>query len=204
MLRFGSVSRSCRTPPEQAALTPRKTGSYTPYVMAPSRRIPRENDLPVPAEERVHEGTLDARGIRFALLVSRFNDFVCNRLLSGAEDCLVRHGAAREGLTVVRVPGSWELPLAAQRLAIQGRVDAIVALGVLIRGETPHFDVLAAEVTKGLAQVSLQHGVPVGFGVLTTETAEQAMERAGGKAGNKGWDAALSALEMASLLRRLK
>lgn len=149
------------------------------------------------------EGTLDASGMRFALVVSRFNDFVCNRLLSGAEDCLRRHGAAADDLTVVRVPGSWEIPLAAGRLARSGAYDAVVALGVLVRGETPHFDVLAAEVTRGLARVSAESGIPVGFGVLTTETVEQAIERAGAKAGNKGWDAALSALEMASLLRRM-
>lgn len=139
--------------------------------------------------------------MRFGLVVARFNDFVCARLLAGAEDCLVRHGV--EQLSVVRVPGSWEIPLAALRLARSGSYDGLVALGALIRGETPHFDVLAAQVARGLQQVSLETGVPVGFGVLTTESVEQAVERAGAKAGNKGYDAALSALEMVSLLRRL-
>ncbi len=141
--------------------------------------------------------------MRFALVASGFNDFICGRLLAATEDCLERHGAGAESRTVVRVPGSWEIPLAARRLADTGRYDAIVALGALIRGETPHFDVLAAEVARGLARVALETGVPVGFGVLTTETVEQAIERAGAKAGNKGWDAALSALEMASLFRRM-
>lgn len=153
--------------------------------------------------ERAYEGTLDARGMRFALVVSRFNDFVGNRLLAGAQDCLTRHGADASDLTVVRVPGSWEMPLATDRVARSGRFDAVVAIGVLIRGETPHFDVLAAEVSRGLARVATETGVPVGFGLLTTETVEQAVERAGAKAGNKGWDAALSAIEMASLLRRM-
>ena len=152
---------------------------------------------------RIHEGQLDARGVRVALLVSRFNDFITERLLTGALDCLSRHGGAEEDRTIVRVPGSWELPLAAQRLAASGKYEAVVALGALIRGETAHFDVLVAEVSKGLAQVSLTHGVPVVFGVLTTDTVEQAMDRAGSKSGNKGWDAALSAIEMVSLFRGL-
>ena len=139
----------------------------------------------------------------FALVVSRFNDFVTARLLAGAQDCLVRHGVEPERIAVVRVPGSWEIPLAASVLARSGRYDGIVALGVLIRGETPHFDVLAGEVARGLSRVTMETGVPVGFGVLTTESVEQAIERAGAKSGNKGWDAALSALEMASLLRGL-
>lgn len=149
------------------------------------------------------EGQLDAKGMRFALLVSRWNDLVTSRLLAGAEDCLERHGASAEDCLVVRVPGSWELPQAAARLAASGRHDAVVALGTLIRGETPHFDVLAAEVSKGLAQVALQSGVPVSFGVLTADSLDQAMERAGAKMGNKGWDAALAAIEMVALFRRL-
>jgi len=152
---------------------------------------------------RILEGQLDARGVRVALVVSRFNDFITDRLLAGALDCLTRHGGADDDRTIVRVPGSWELPLVAQRLAASGQYDAVVALGALIRGETPHFDVLAAEVSKGLAQVALVHGLPVVFGVLTTDTVEQAMDRAGSKSGNKGWDAALSAIEMVSLFRGL-
>ncbi len=148
------------------------------------------------------EGKLDAKGMRFALVVSRTNDFVSHRLLAGAEDCLERHGCGPEGRTVVKVPGSWELPLAASRLAASQKFDAIVAIGTLVRGETPHFDVLCAEVAKGLAQVALASGVPVGMGLLTTDSLEQAMDRAGAKSGNKGWDAALAAVEMVSLLRQ--
>jgi 6,7-dimethyl-8-ribityllumazine synthase len=149
------------------------------------------------------EGRLDAKGMRFALLVARFNDLVGERLLAGALDCLERHGAGADARTVVRVPGSWEMPLAARKLAASGKHDAVVALGALIRGETPHFDVLAAEVAKGLAQVSLDSGIPVIFGVLTADTLDQALDRAGAKAGNKGWEAALSAVEMVDLLRRM-
>lgn len=149
------------------------------------------------------DGRLDAKGLKVALVVSRFNEHVSQRLLSGAEDCLERHGAKAEDCLVVRVPGSWEIPLAASKLAASGTFDAIVALGALVRGETPHFDLLAAEVAKGLAQIGLSHGLPVIFGVLTTDTTDQAVERAGGKAGNKGWDAAIAAIEMADLLRRL-
>jgi 6,7-dimethyl-8-ribityllumazine synthase len=168
--------------------------------MAQRKRSPRRARTAPNLPERV-EGALDGAGLRFALVVSRFNEFVTSHLLTGAQDCLARHGAPRQ--IVVRVPGSWELPLAARKLAESGAYDAIVALGVLVRGETPHFDVLAGEVARGLARVSMDSGVPIGFGVLTTETVEQAIERAGAKAGNKGWDAALSALEMASLMRRL-
>lgn len=150
----------------------------------------------------VMEGKLDAKGMRFALVVSRTNDFVAARLLAGAEDCLERHGAAANARTVVRVPGSWEIPQVAARLAASGKFDAVVALGALIRGETPHFDVLAAEVAKGLAQVAIQSGVPVAFGVVTADSLEQAIERAGAKSGNKGWDAALAAVEMVSLYRQ--
>jgi len=151
----------------------------------------------------VMEGKLDAKGMRFALVVARTNDFVATRLLAGAEDCLERHGAGADARTVVRVPGSWELPQAAARLAASGKFDAVVALGALIRGETPHFDVLAAEVAKGLAQTALQHGLPVSFGVVTADSLEQAIERAGAKSGNKGWDAALAAVEMVSLYRQM-
>lgn len=152
---------------------------------------------------RVLEGHLDAKGMTFALIVTRFNDAVSARLLEGAEDCLERHGAGEGQRTVVRVPGSWELPLAAAKLAKSGDFDAVVALGALIRGETPHFDVLAASVGRGLADAAVETGVPVIFGVLTTDSLAQAMERAGAKAGNKGWDAALSAIEMVSLYRSM-
>ena len=152
---------------------------------------------------RTIDGHLDAKGIKVALVASRWNDAVTHRLVDGAHDALVRHGADPADVTLVRVPGSWELPLAAAKLAGSAKFDAIVALGCLIRGETPHFDVLAAEAAKGLGQVGLSSGVPVIFGVLTCDTLEQAMDRAGGKGGNKGWDAALAAIEMVSLYRRL-
>jgi 6,7-dimethyl-8-ribityllumazine synthase len=149
------------------------------------------------------EGHLDAKGLKVALIASRFNDVVTSRLVEGAVDGLVRHGADEKNLVLVKVPGSFELPQAAAKLAAQGSYDAIVALGCLVRGETPHFDLLAAEAAKGLAQAAVSSGVPVIFGVLTCDTMEQAIDRAGGKAGNKGWDAALAAIEMVSLYRRL-
>lgn len=149
------------------------------------------------------EGHLDAKGLKVALIASRFNDFVTTRLIEGALDGLIRHGADPKNLTLVKVPGSFELPQAAAKLVAQGHHDAIVALGCLIRGETSHFDLLAAEAVKGLAHAGISSGVPVIFGVLTCDTMEQAIDRAGGKAGNKGWDAALAAIEMVSLYRRL-
>jgi 6,7-dimethyl-8-ribityllumazine synthase len=149
------------------------------------------------------EGHLDAKGLKVALIASRFNEFVTARLLEGALDALVRHGADPKNLTVIRAPGSFELPQVAAKVASQGQHDAIVALGCLIRGETPHFDLIAAEATKGLSQAGVSSGVPVAFGVLTCDTMEQAIDRAGGKAGNKGWDAAVAAIEMVSLFRRL-
>jgi 6,7-dimethyl-8-ribityllumazine synthase len=152
---------------------------------------------------RTYEGVLDAKGLRFGVVVSRFNDLLTGRLVEGALDCLTRHGARDEDMVVVKVPGAWELPMVADRLARSGKVDAIVAVGVLIRGDTPHFEYIAAEVSKGLAQVGLGTGVPVSFGVLTTESLEQAIERSGTKAGNKGWHAALAAIEMVQLYRRL-
>jgi len=150
------------------------------------------------------EGRLDGSGIRVALVVARFNDLVTSKLLSGAEDCLERHGCAEELRTVVRVPGSWELPQAAKKLAERGDFDAIVALGALIRGETPHFEYLAAQVARGLARIALDSGIPTIFGVLTTDTMDQALARAGLKTGNKGWEAALSALEMVNLFREIE
>ena len=149
------------------------------------------------------EGLLDAKGLKIALIASRFNEFVTAKLVEGALDGLVRHGADPKNLTVVKVPGSFELPQVASKLAAQGNYDAIVALGCLIRGETPHFELIASEAAKGLAQAAVSSGVPVIFGVLTCDTMEQAIDRAGGKAGNKGWDAALAAIEMVSLFRRL-
>ncbi len=149
----------------------------------------------------IMEGQLQAQGLKFALVVSRFNSLVTDKLLEGALDCLRRHGAREEDITVVKVPGAWELPLVADRLASSKQVDGVVALGALVRGETPHFDYIAAECAKGLAQVALQHKLPVAFGVLTCDTMEQALDRAGGKGGNKGWEAAASAIEMAQLWR---
>lgn len=151
---------------------------------------------------RVIEGDLQGQGVKVAIVVSRFNSFITDRLLEGALDALRRHGVEEKGITVVRVPGSFEIPLGVRRAAGQ-KVDAVIALGALIRGGTPHFDYLSAEVTKGVAQVMLETGIPVSFGVLTTDTVEQAIERAGTKAGNKGAEAAQSALEMVNLLRRM-
>jgi len=151
---------------------------------------------------RVIEGDLQGQGVKVSIVVSRFNSFITDRLLDGAMDALRRHGVEEKGITVIRVPGSFEIPLGVQRAAGQ-KVDAVIALGALIRGGTPHFDYLSAEVTKGVAQVMLATGIPVAFGVLTTDTVEQAIERAGTKAGNKGAEAAQSALEMISLLRRM-
>jgi 6,7-dimethyl-8-ribityllumazine synthase len=149
------------------------------------------------------EGKLDASGLKAAVIASRFNDFVTAKLIDGALDCLTRHGCSEEEITVIRVPGSFELPLAAKKAASSGKYDAIICLGALIRGQTPHFDYIAAEVTKGVAQVSLDTDVPVTFGVITADTLEQAVDRAGAKAGNKGFEAALGAVEMADLLRQI-
>jgi 6,7-dimethyl-8-ribityllumazine synthase len=151
----------------------------------------------------VLEGSLDASQVRVALVVSRFNELVTERLLAGALTCLDRLGQPDEGRSVLRVPGAWELPLAASQAARSGRVDAVVALGALVRGATAHFEYIAAQASAGLAAVTRETGVPVGFGLLTTETVEQALERAGGKAGNKGAEAAASAVEMVQLLRRM-
>lgn len=146
------------------------------------------------------EGKLDAKGFRFGLIVSRFNSFICERLLEGALDTLVRHGAEEKQLSVVRVPGAFEIPLIAKKMAASGKYDAVVCLGAVIRGGTPHFDYVCSEVTKGVASVSLESGLPVAFGVLTTDSVEQAIERAGTKAGNKGSEAAMSAIEMVNLM----
>jgi len=149
------------------------------------------------------EGRLDATGLKIGILVSRFNSFIGERLVEGAIDALLRHGAERENLVVVRVPGAFEIPPAARKMAGTGRYDAVVCLGAVIRGATPHFDYVSAEVSKGIAAVSMEAGIPVTFGVLTTDTLEQAIERAGSKAGNKGFDAAMAAIEMANLYRAL-
>ncbi len=153
---------------------------------------------------KVYQGNLLAKGLKFAIVVSRFNNFVTERLLSGALDALSRTGAESDDIEIIRVPGSWEMPVVAAELARQKRHDAIICLGAIIRGETPHFDYIASEAAKGLAQVALESGVPIAFGVLTTNTLEQAIDRAGAKSGNKGYDAAMSAIEMANLMRSLR
>jgi 6,7-dimethyl-8-ribityllumazine synthase len=152
---------------------------------------------------RTLEGKLLAEGLKFGIVVSRFNSFISDRLLEGAMDALRRSGAEEADCSVVRVPGAFEIPLAAKKMAKSGRYDAIICLGCVIRGATPHYAYIAAEVTKGIASLSLESEVPVAFGVLTTETIEQAIERAGTKVGNKGFDAALSAIEMANLLKEM-
>lgn len=149
------------------------------------------------------EGKLEAKGLRFGLVVSRFNDFITARLLEGCVDALVRHGAEEDQITVVKVPGSYEIPLTAKKMAASKKYDAVIALGAVIRGATPHFDYVAGEVSKGIAQVMLETGVPVAFGIITADTIEQAIERAGAKSGNKGSAAAMSALEMARVLAQL-
>jgi len=149
------------------------------------------------------EGELKAEGLKFGIVVSRFNDFITGKLLEGAVDALVRHGADKANIDVVKVPGSFEIPLAAKKLAAKGAYDAVICLGAVIRGATPHFEYIAGEVSKGIAQTMLESGVPVAFGVITADTIEQAVERAGTKSGNKGWDAALTAIEMARLLKKI-
>ena len=152
---------------------------------------------------KVIEGELSARDLSFCIVVTRFNEFVVEPLLRGALDALKRHGATEKQIEIVRVPGAFDMPLAVRKLAMSKRYEALIALGAVIRGQTPHFDYVAGECASGLARIALESGVPIGFGVLTTDTMEQAVDRAGGKAGNKGADAALASLEMANLLRRL-
>ncbi|HKH47055.1 MAG TPA: 6,7-dimethyl-8-ribityllumazine synthase [Thermoanaerobaculia bacterium] len=149
-------------------------------------------------------GSLSGAGRRFAVVASRFNSRIGDQLVAGALECLRRHGVEPADIQVVRVPGAWEIPQAAEEIAAAGKVDALVALGVVIRGETPHFDYICSACSQGLARVAERHRLPVGFGVLTCDTSEQAQERAGGKAGNKGWEAAIAALEMADLFARLR
>ena len=152
---------------------------------------------------KIIEGKIIAKGMRFGIVASRFNDFIVDKLVGGAVDALTRHGASREDLTIVRIPGAFEMPLVAKKLAASGKYDGLVCLGAVIRGATPHFDFVANECAKGLAQVSMEHGIPLGFGVLTTDNLEQAIERAGSKAGNKGVDAAMAMLETARVLAQL-
>lgn len=149
------------------------------------------------------EGKLTAKNMKIAIVVARFNEFITSKLLSGCIDCLIRHEAANEDLTVAWVPGAFEIPLAAKKLAESGKYDAVICLGAVIRGATPHFDYVCAEASKGIAQVSMQTGVPVAFGVLTTENIQQAVERAGTKAGNKGVDCAMTAMEMVNLFKEM-
>ena len=153
---------------------------------------------------KIIEGDLSAKNLRFAIIVARFNSFVTDRLLGGAMDALTRSGCPEENVEIVKVPGAWEMPVAARELARAKRFDAIIALGAVIRGDTPHFDYVAGEASRGLAQAAADTGVPVSFGVLTTNTVEQAVDRAGVKGGNKGFDAAMTAIEMANLIRRLR
>lgn len=152
---------------------------------------------------RVFEGQLRGEGLSIGIVVARFNEFISGKLLSGALDSLYRHGTDPAKVEIAWVPGAYEIPLVAKKMAASGRYDAVICLGAVIRGSTPHFDYVAAEVAKGVAQVSLEADIPVIFGVLTTDTIEQAVERAGTKAGNKGWDAAMAALEMANLLQSM-
>src|ERR1035437_9388714 len=155
------------------------------------------------ADYKVYEGNLTAAGLRFGIICSRFNEFFTSKLLEGAVDCLVRHGAAAKAIEVAWVPGSFEVPLAAQRLAASGHYDAVIALGVVIQGSTAHAQYINSEVAKGLAQASLRYNLPVVYGVVTTENLEQAIERSGTKAGNRGASAAMTAIEMANLLKSL-
>ncbi len=152
---------------------------------------------------KTYEGKLTAQGLKFGIVVSRFNEFFSSKLLDGALDSLKRHGAEEEDIEIVWVPGSFEIPVMAKKLAEKGRFDAVICLGAVIRGATPHFDYVASEVAKGIAQTSLQTGLPVIFGVITVDTLEQAIERSGTKAGNKGADAAESAIEMANLMKQI-
>ncbi len=153
---------------------------------------------------RSYEGKLTARGLKLSIVASRFNHTLVERLVEGAIDCFLRHEGEEENLTIVRVPGSWEIPMAVKELLLKEDIEGVVALGVLIRGATPHFEYIANEVSKGLAMLSLEHRKPVSFGVITADTLEQAIERAGTKHGNKGWDAMLSTIEMVNLFKTLR
>ena len=152
---------------------------------------------------KIIEGELQAKGIKFGIVVSRFNDFITSKLLDGARDALLRHGAKEEDIDVIRVPGSFEIPMVAKKMALKGAYNAIICLGTIIRGATPHFEYIAAEASKGIASASMETGVPIAFGIITSDSIEQAVERAGTKRGNKGWDAAMTAIEMVQLLKKL-
>ena len=152
---------------------------------------------------KIIQGDLQAKGLKFGIIVSRFNDFITAKLLDGAVDALLRHGAKDEDIDIVKVPGAFEIPLTAKKLAEKGTYNALICLGTVIRGSTPHFDYVAAEVSKGVATASMGTGVPIAFGVLTTDSIEQAVERAGTKSGNKGFDAAMTAIEMAQVIKKL-
>ncbi|MBI4823653.1 MAG: 6,7-dimethyl-8-ribityllumazine synthase [Nitrospirae bacterium] len=149
------------------------------------------------------QGELIAKGLRFGIVVSRFNEFITSKLLDGAVDALLRHGAKEEDIDVVKVPGSFEIPLIAKKMAEKGSYNSIICLGTVIRGATPHFEYIASEVSKGIASASIETGVPIAFGIITSDTIEQAVERAGTKSGNKGWDSALTAIEMAQIMKKL-
>lgn len=149
------------------------------------------------------EGELHAKGLKFGIIVSRFNDFITGKLLEGAKDALLRHGAKEDDIDVVKVPGSFEIPLVAKKMAVKGAYNAIICLGTIIRGATPHFEYVASEASKGIASASMETGIPMAFGIITSDTIEQAVERAGTKSGNKGWDAAITAIEMAQLLKKI-
>jgi 6,7-dimethyl-8-ribityllumazine synthase len=152
---------------------------------------------------KIIEGELQAKGLKFGVVISRFNDFITSKLLDGAKDALLRHGAKEDDIDVIKVPGSFEIPMVAKRMALKGTYNAILCLGTVIRGATPHFEYIAAEVSKGIASASMETGIPIAFGIITSDTIEQAVERAGTKSGNKGWDAAITAIEMAQLLKKL-
>jgi 6,7-dimethyl-8-ribityllumazine synthase len=152
---------------------------------------------------RTYEGNLQGQGLKIGIVIARFNEFISTRLLGGAEDALVRHGVAAEDIETAWVPGAFEIPVVARKMAASSRYDAVICLGCIIRGATPHFDYVAGESAKGIAKISMDTGCPVMYGILTTETIEQAVERAGTKAGNKGWDVATGAIEMANLLKQL-
>jgi 6,7-dimethyl-8-ribityllumazine synthase len=152
---------------------------------------------------KTYEGQLTAKDRKFGIVVSRFNELICRKLLEGSLDCLSRHGCQQENIDIFWVPGSFEIPVAAQKIAQSSRYDAVICLGAVIRGATPHFEYIAAEVTKGVAQIAMQNSIPIAYGIITPDTLEQALERAGTKSGNKGWDAALSAIEMVDLFKQI-
>jgi 6,7-dimethyl-8-ribityllumazine synthase len=152
---------------------------------------------------KIFEGELQAKGLKFGIVMSRFNEFITGKLLEGSMDALLRHGAKEEDIDVIKVPGSFEIPVIAKKIALKGVYNAVICLGTVIRGGTTHFEYIAAEVSKGIASASVETGIPMAFGVITCDTIEQAVERAGTKSGNKGWDAALTAIEMAQLVKKL-